>query len=185
MQTLMTTLPVVSILMGSENDLPVMDECTKVLEQLKIPFEIHVASAHRTPKRVAELASGGRERGIRVFVAGAGGAAHLAGVIAAHTSLPVIGVPIDSSPLLGLDALLATAMMPGGVPVATVAVGKGGARNAGILAAQILALGDAALERRLLDYRAFLGAAVEKADNSVKAQYRGRAGAGAKRKTGA
>ena len=176
--TLMTTLPVVSIVMGSESDLPVMEECAKVLDELKVPYEVHVASAHRTPRRVAELAVAARERGIKVFVAGAGGAAHLAGVIAAQTSLPVIGVPIDSSPLNGLDALLATAMMPGGVPVATVAIGKAGARNAGILASQILALADPGLERRLLEYKVFLGAAVEKADNSVKSQFRGRAGAG-------
>jgi len=177
--------PQVGIVMGSDSDWDTMEAATERLRTFEIEFEVQVMSAHRTPKAVTQYASSARRRGLGVIIAGAGGAAHLAGVIAAHTSLPVIGVPIDSSPLLGLDALLATAMMPGGVPVATVAVGKGGARNAGILAAQILALGDASLERRLLDYRAFLGASVEKADNSVKAQYRGRAGAGAKRKTGA
>lgn len=135
--------------MGSASDLQIMQETATILEQLGIPFEMTVASAHRSPKRAAEFASSARARGIKVIVAGAGHAAHLAGAMAAYTSLPVIGVPIDSSCLKGLDALLSTVQMPPGVPVATVSIGKPGARNAGILAAQILALSDSKLANRL------------------------------------
>ena len=135
--------------MGSASDLQIMQETATILEQLGIPFEMTVASAHRSPKRAAEFASSARARGLKVIVAGAGHAAHLAGAMAAYTSLPVIGVPIDSSCLQGLDALLSTVQMPPGVPVATVSIGKPGARNAGILAAQILALSDSKLANRL------------------------------------
>jgi len=143
----------VGILMGSESDRPRMEGASQVLEELGVAHEVHVMSAHRTPDQVAAYAAGAADRGMRVLIAGAGMAAHLAGAVAARTILPVIGVPLDGSPLLGLDALLATVQMPPGVPVATVAVGKAGAKNAGYLAAQILALGDPALAARLRERR--------------------------------
>lgn len=139
--------------MGSDSDLTRMVKCLRVLEDYDVPYEVHVLSAHRSPDATAQFASEAERRGIRVVIAAAGGAAHLAGVIAAHTTLPVIGVPIDSSPLLGLDALLATVQMPPGVPVATVGVGAMGAANAGHLAVTILSLGDIALRRRLVAHR--------------------------------
>ncbi len=145
--------PVVGIIMGSDSDLPVMQEAFEVLTNFGIPAEITVASAHRSPQRVSEYARSARRRGLKVLIAGAGGAAHLAGVLAAETSLPVIGVPIESSPLTGWDALLSTVQMPAGVPVATMAVGKAGARNAAILAAQILAVADSELQERLEHYK--------------------------------
>src|SRR5512136_2046 len=129
--------PLVAIVMGSDSDLPVMQETARTLAEFRVPFEITVSSAHRSPERTAEYARKAEERGIEVIIAGAGGAAHLAGLIAGHTILPVIGVPMESG-LMGLDSLLSTVQMPGGVPVATLAIGKAGARNAGILAAQIL-----------------------------------------------
>jgi phosphoribosylamine---glycine ligase len=143
----------VGIVMGSDSDLGVMQETTRILKQFEVPYEITVASAHRSPARAAEFAVTARERGIRVIIAGAGHAAHLAGAMAAHTSLPVIGVPIDSSCLQGFDALLSTVQMPPGSPVATVSIGKSGARNAGILAVQILALSDGVLEEKLADFK--------------------------------
>jgi phosphoribosylaminoimidazole carboxylase PurE protein len=129
--------PLVAIVMGSDSDLSVMEETAKILAEFEVPYEMTVSSAHRSPERTAEHARKAEERGIEVIIAGAGGAAHLAGVIAAHTILPVIGVPMESG-LMGIDSLLSTVQMPGGVPVATVAIGKAGARNAGILAVQIL-----------------------------------------------
>src|SRR5919109_3364949 len=141
--------PLVSIVMGSDSDLETMREAGKALEDFGIAYEIDVTSAHRSPDRTAEYARKAAGRGIRVIIAGAGGAAHLAGVIAAHTSLPVIGVPIPSTDLNGLDSLLATVQMPAGIPVATVAIGKAGATNAGILAAQILALSSASLGKKM------------------------------------
>jgi len=146
-------LSAVGIVMGSDSDLGVMKAAAVVLKKFDVPFEITVASAHRSPERAAEFASTARERGIKVIIAGAGHAAHLAGAMAAHTSLPVIGVPIDSSCLQGLDALLATVQMPPGIPVATVALGKPGARNAGILAVQILAVSNPKLEQKLADFK--------------------------------
>ena len=143
----------VGIVMGSDSDLGVMQETTRILKQFEVPYEITVASAHRSPERAAKFATTARERGIRVIIAGAGHAAHLAGAMAAHTSLPVIGVPIDSSCLQGFDALLSTVQMPPGIPVATVSIGKPGARNAGILAVQILALSDGVLEEKLTDFK--------------------------------
>ena len=143
----------VGIVMGSDSDLGVMQETTRILKQFGVPYEITVASAHRSPDRAAAFATTARERGIRVIIAGAGHAAHLAGSMAAHTSLPVIGVPIDSSCLQGFDELLSTVQMPPGLPVATVSIGKSGARNAGILAAQILALSDGVLETKLADFK--------------------------------
>lgn len=145
--------PKVGIVMGSDSDLEVMAETASVLEKLGIPFEMTIASAHRSPKRAAKFASSARRRGINVIIAGAGHAAHLAGAMAAHTSLPIIGVPIDSSCLLGFDSLLSTVQMPPGVPVATVSIGRPGAKNAGVLAAQILALSDPDLEKKLRDYK--------------------------------
>lgn len=145
--------PLVGILMGSESDRPRMEGASQVLEELGVEHEVHVMSAHRTPDKVAAYASGAADRGMRVLIAGAGMAAHLAGAVAARTVLPVIGVPLDGSALLGLDALLATVQMPPGIPVATVAVGKAGAKNAGFLAAQILALSDEALAAKLRERR--------------------------------
>jgi phosphoribosylaminoimidazole carboxylase PurE protein len=153
--------PVVGILMGSDSDLPVMQEAAAMLQEFGIEYEITIASAHRTPKKVLEYSQGAEKRGIKVIIAGAGWAAHLAGVIASHTTLPVIGVPIDSSPLNGLDALLATVQMPGGIPVATMALGKGGAKNAGIFAAQIIASGDVKIANRLKVYRVEMEREVE------------------------
>ena len=135
--------------MGSESDRETMEKGTAILEELGIPYELNVMSAHRTPEKVAEYASSAAGRGIRVLVAGAGLAAHLAGAVAAHSSLPVIGVPLEAGGLGGLDALLSTVQMPKGVPVATVAIGSHGARNASWLAARILALGNDALAESL------------------------------------
>ncbi|MDZ7580402.1 MAG: 5-(carboxyamino)imidazole ribonucleotide mutase [Deltaproteobacteria bacterium] len=153
--------PQVGIVMGSDSDLSVMEETAVILRKFGIAFELTVASAHRTPRRAAEFAESARERGIRVIVAGAGHAAHLAGAMAAHTILPVIGVPIDSSAFQGFDALLSTVQMPPGIPVATVAVGKPGAVNAGILAVQILALSNPALTDKLVDFKKEMAAKVE------------------------
>lgn len=149
----MTETPQVLILVGSDSDLAIMEEARAALISLGIPCRMTVASAHRTPARAIRLAEQAEAEGIKVIIAGAGAAAHLAGVLAAHTILPVIGVPIDSSPLKGFDALLSTVQMPPGVPVATVSVGKAGARNAGILAAQILGLWDPEIQDRLRDLR--------------------------------
>ena len=146
--------PVVGILMGSASDRARMEGASEVLTQLEVPHEVLVLSAHRRPADVAAYADGAADRGLRVLIAGAGMAAHLAGALASRTLLPVIGVPLDGSPLLGLDALLATVQMPPGIPVATVAVGSAGAKNAGYLAAQILALSDPALKKRLESQRA-------------------------------
>ena len=149
----MSTKPLIGVVMGSSSDAEVMQGCGDTLRQLEIEFEVKVLSAHRTPRESKQYADSAAERGIEVIIAGAGWAAHLAGFMAAHTILPVIGVPIDSSPLKGLDALLATVQMPPGVPVATVSLGKGGAKNAAVLAAQILALKRPAIAERLLAYR--------------------------------
>ncbi len=144
----------VAILMGSNSDWPVMQSATEVLGALDVQFEVRVTSAHRTPAATMEYVQNATERGCAVFICAAGMAAHLAGAVAAHTTRPVIGVPIDSGPLSGFDALLSTVQMPGGIPVATVAVGKAGAKNAGYLAAQILGLGDEALAERVSRDRA-------------------------------
>ncbi len=141
--------PVVGILMGSDSDLPVMQEAAAMLQEFGIEYEMTIASAHRTPKKVIEYSQSAERRGIKVIIAGAGWAAHLAGVIASQTMLPVIGVPIDSSPLKGIDALLSVVQMPGGVPVATMSLGKAGAKNAGVFAAQIISIGDVKVANRL------------------------------------
>jgi len=148
--------PLVGIVMGSTSDKDVMNECIKTLKEIDIGFEITVASAHRSPDKARDYALMASERGIEVIIAGAGWAAHLAGMLASHTSLPVIGVPIDSSPLRGVDSLLSTVQMPPGVPVATMAIGKGGAQNAAVFAAQILALKYPEIAKKLEAYKGAL-----------------------------
>lgn len=157
----MKTTPIVSIIMGSDSDLPIMKQAAETLEHLGITFEITIVSAHRTPNRMFEFAQQAHQKGIRVIIAGAGGAAHLPGMVASITALPVIGVPIKSSNSIdGWDSLLSIVQMPAGVPVATVAVN--GAKNAGILAAQILATADIAIYKKLMDYKNSLSDEVEK-----------------------
>ena len=150
--------PRVGVIMGSDSDLKVMGDAAAVLEQFKVPFELTIVSAHRTPQRMVEYATSASSRGLQVIVAGAGGAAHLPGMVASLTTLPVIGVPIAATLLNGTDALLSIAQMPAGVPVATVAVNN--ATNAGLLAVQILAVADTALARAVADYKAGLEAKV-------------------------
>jgi phosphoribosylaminoimidazole carboxylase PurE protein len=157
------TAPRVLILMGSASDLTTLQAAADVLGEFGVSYDLTVASAHRTPDRVRRLVNEAVTRGVQVFITGAGAAAHLAGFVAAHTVLPVIGVPIDSSALNGLDALLSTVQMPAGVPVATVSIGKAGATNAGILAVQMLALQDRALARKLSEHKKKLADAVENA----------------------
>ena len=160
--------PLVLIVMGSDSDLPVMEETAKVLAEFGVPYDMRISSAHRSPKRTAQLAAEAAGRGIRVIIAGAGMAAHLAGVVASETCLPVIGVPMGGGSLNGMDALLATVQMPGGIPVATMAIGKAGAKNAGIFAVQILALGDPQLMKGLADYRERMSEEVEKKDLALR-----------------
>lgn len=164
--------PKVLIIMGSDSDLPVMEETAKVLKEFGVPFEMRVSSAHRSPKRTSELASGAAERGVKVIIAAAGMAAHLAGVIAAETILPVIGVPIGGGALNGIDALYAMVQMPGGIPVATMAIGKAGAKNAAILAVQMLSLSDDPLSERLALYRASLTEEVAEKDAALQERLR-------------
>jgi phosphoribosylaminoimidazole carboxylase PurE protein len=152
----------VLIVVGSESDLPVMEEAGKILKKLGISYEMVIASAHRSPERVIRLASEAEEKGFEVIISAAGMAAHLAGVIAAHTIVPVIGVPIDSPPLNGLDSLLSTVQMPSGVPVATMAIGKAGAKNSAIFSAQIIGRKDPKVARRLKDYKIKMAKEVEK-----------------------
>jgi phosphoribosylamine---glycine ligase len=156
-------MPQVLILMGSDSDAPVMSAAVDTLKEFGITSEMTVASAHRSPERVMRLVSEAPGRGVKVFIVGAGAAAHLGGVVAAHTTLPVIGVPIDSSALKGLDALLSTVQMPPGVPVATVSIGKPGATNAAVLAAQILGVADTAMAQKLVEYKKRLADKVEAA----------------------
>ena len=158
----------VLVVMGSKSDLPVMKSTEETLNSLGIFPEMRIASAHRTPDMVKEIIEDARERGIRVIIAGAGYAAHLAGFIAAHTTLPVIGVPLSSSDLNGIDALLSTVQMPPGIPVATVGIGKAGARNAAILAAQMLSLGDEKIRERIIEFREEMKGKVIKADRELK-----------------
>jgi len=164
--------PLVSIVMGSDSDLEIMREAAKALDEFSIPYEIDVTSAHRSPDRTADYAKKAAARGIRVIIAGAGGAAHLAGVIAAHTTLPVIGVPIPSTSLQGMDSLLAIVQMPAGIPVATVAIGRPGATNAGILAAQIIAQSDDAIAKKLAAYKKKLAQGVEEKSRKLQASLR-------------
>ncbi len=162
----------VGIAMGSDSDLPIMTETARMLQQLGVPFDIEITSAHRSPERTADYARSAAGRGLKVLVVGAGGAAHLAGVIAAETTLPVIGVPIASSPLGGTDALFSTVQMPGGVPVATMAVGKAGAVNAAIFATQILATSNASLSRRLAQHKQEMARAVAEKSKRLKRKFR-------------
>ena len=161
----MNKFPIVSIIMGSTSDLPVMEKACKFLDDMQIPFEVNALSAHRTPDAVEQFAKSARERGIRVIIAGAGMAAALPGVIAAQTTLPVIGVPIKGSVLDGVDALYSILQMPPGIPVATVAIN--GALNAAILATEMLALCDEAVAKRLAGYKATLGQKIEKANHDL------------------
>lgn len=169
-----TRRPKVGIVMGSDSDLEVLRETIKVLDDIGIPHEVVVASAHRAPDQARKYAASAERRGIRVLIAGAGGAAALPGFLASLTPLPIIGVPINSTPLNGLDSLLSMAQMPKGVPVATVAVGKWGAANAGILAAQILALSDAGVRKRLAAFRKAMAAEVQQGARRVAAQLKKR-----------
>jgi phosphoribosylaminoimidazole carboxylase PurE protein len=157
--------------MGSDSDLSVMEEASKILDKFGIGHEIIVSSAHRSPERTRKYVTGASKRGIKILIAGAGAAAHLAGVVAAETTLPVIGVPIGSSPLNGLDALLSTTQMPGGVSVAGMAIGKAGAKNAGVLAVQILALNDKNLHKKLLKFKKNQAKEVERKSRALKSNY--------------
>lgn len=162
------TQPLIAIVMGSDSDLPVVKETISILRTFEVPYEVRVLSAHRTPDLAADFASNAAGRGIQVIIAAAGGAAHLAGVLAAGTPLPVIGVPIPSTSLQGLDALLSTVQMPGGVPVSTMGIGKVGAKNAGLMALRILALKRSDLCKALKEYRAIQQKKVEEADQRVR-----------------
>ena len=162
-------MPFVAVLMGSDSDWPTMQSTTNTLDDFGISHEVRVSSAHRTPQETIEYVEDAERRDCRVFICAAGLAAHLAGAVAAHTTKPVIGVPMDGGPLSGFDALLSTVQMPGGIPVATVAIGKAGAKNAGYLAAQMLALDDAALAERLKEDRVNNRASIAKKNEEVQA----------------
>ena len=162
--------PQVLIIMGSDSDVPVMEEAAKALDAFGVTWEMRVASAHRSPKKAAGLASAAGARGMKGIIAGAGVAAHLAGVLAAETILPVIAVPMPGGALNGVDALYSMVQMPGGIPVATMAIGKAGAKNAGLFAVQILALGDAAMARKLVEYKAAMAEEVEARDRDLQAR---------------
>jgi phosphoribosylaminoimidazole carboxylase PurE protein len=159
--------PLISIVMGSDSDMPVMKEAAAILKQFRLSHEIKILSAHRSPDKTADFAKNARDKGIKVIIAGAGGAAHLAGVIASHTTLPVIGVPMESK-LDGMDSLLSTVQMPSGVPVATVAIGKAGAVNAGILAAQIVGVADKTVEKKIAAYKKELVKKIEQKNRKIK-----------------
>jgi 5-(carboxyamino)imidazole ribonucleotide mutase len=160
----------VALLMGSDSDYTRLEPCTKTLSELEIACEVRVLSAHRSPKQLVEFVESAPKRGVRVFICAAGGAAHLAGVVAAHTDLPVLGIPMDNPPLNGLDALLSTVQMPGGVPVATFGAGAGGPVNAALFAARVLALADSALAGRVARYRSAQSEAVAKKDAALQAK---------------
>lgn len=166
--------PQVLIVMGSDSDLHVMEEAAKILAEFEVPCEMRIASAHRTPKKAAELAAKAAGRGVKVIIAGAGMAAHLAGVVAAETILPVIGVPIGGGALGGVDALYSTVQMPGGIPVATVAIGPAGAKNAGLLAVQILALSHDRLAEKLRSYKQRMAQEVETKDIALQQKLKDR-----------
>jgi phosphoribosylaminoimidazole carboxylase PurE protein len=160
---------IVSVVMGSDSDLGIMEESTKVLREFEVPYEVVLTSAHRAPERTTAFAKKAAQRGVQVIIAGAGAAAHLAGVIASQTPLPVIGVPIDATALQGLDALLATVQMPGGVPVAAMAIGKAGAKNAALMAVRILALTDDKLRKKLDQYIQKMARDVERKQANLNA----------------
>ena len=159
---------IVSVVMGSDSDLPVMEEAVKVLAEFAVPHELYLTSAHRTPERTTAFARSASKRGVRIIIVGAGAAAHLAGVIASQTLLPVVGIPIDATSLKGMDALLATVQMPGGIPVATMAIGKAGAKNAALFAVRILALEDASLQKKLQFYVRKMASEVERKHENLK-----------------
>ena len=163
--------PLVGIVMGSDSDFKVMQEALEVLEDFEVPYEFRVLSAHRTPHLASAYGRDAAARGIKIIIAGAGWAAHLAGVLAGETTLPVIGIPIESSPLQGLDALLSTVQMPPGVPVATMSLGKGGARNAALFAIQILALGDRVLAEKVRRHRETMAEGVVEKDRKLKEKW--------------
>lgn len=167
----MSEKPLIGIIMGSDTDLPVMAEAAQTLKKFGIPYEMDITSAHRSPERTSEYARTAVERGLKVIIVGAGGAAHLAGVIAAETILPVVGVPMATTSLAGLDALLATVQMPGGVPVACTAIGKPGAVNAAIFAAQIIATADAHMARKLVEYKEQLARSVTEKSEKLKREF--------------
>ncbi|ALC17689.1 phosphoribosylaminoimidazole carboxylase PurE [Desulfuromonas soudanensis] len=160
--------PQVGILMGSDNDFDIMAEAARALKEFGVSWEMTVTSAHRSPEKTAKYVRSARDRGLKVLIAGAGAAAHLAGVVAAETTLPVVAVPIDATALRGLDALLAMVQMPAGIPVATMAIGKAGARNAGLFAVQILSLGDAELAGKLAAFKTNLARGVEERDQALQ-----------------
>jgi 5-(carboxyamino)imidazole ribonucleotide mutase len=164
--------PLVGIVMGSDSDLPVMTETAKRLKEFGIPYEIEITSAHRSPIRTSEYARLATRRGLKAIIVGAGGASHLAGIIAAETIIPVIGVPIDNSPLSGIDALLSTVQMPSGVPVATMAVGKAGASNAAIFAAEIIATSNKSLAKKLAVFKQELEKSVVAKSEKVKKEFK-------------
>jgi len=164
--------PLIGIVMGSDSDFEIMKGATEILDEFKIQYEVTVTSAHRTPAKTHEYSKTAADRGLEVIIAGAGWAAHLAGVIASETTLPIIGVPIESSPLKGLDALLSTVQMPGGIPVATMSIGKGGAKNAGIFAAQILSVKYPDIKERLVKYREDMVKAVEDKNSKLNLKLR-------------
>jgi 5-(carboxyamino)imidazole ribonucleotide mutase len=166
----MNAAPLVLLMMGSDTDLPIMQEAADILHIFDVPYEMRISSAHRSPVRTMTLASEAADRGIKIIIAGAGMAAHLAGVVASKTILPVIGVPMPGGALNGLDALYATVQMPGGIPVATMAIGKAGAKNAALFAAQILALTDPHLAGLLLRYRAEMDKDMEQKDADLQAR---------------
>jgi 5-(carboxyamino)imidazole ribonucleotide mutase len=162
----------VLILMGSDSDLEVMREAARVLEDFGVAYEMDVTSAHRSPQRTRRIVADAPSRGVRVFIVGAGAAAHLAGVVAAESTLPVIGVPLDASALRGVDALYATVQMPAGIPVATMAIGKAGATNAALFALEILALSDSGLQGQLQDHKRKLAEGVERKSASLRERLR-------------
>lgn len=163
--------PRVGIVMGSDTDLPVMSEAAQTLKEFGVPFEVEITSAHRSPARTSEYARTAIERGLKAIIVGAGGASHLAGVIAAETTLPVIGVPMATTTLAGLDALLSTVQMPGGVPVACTAIGKPGAINAALFAVEILATSDAELAQKLIEHKEKLARSVADKSEKVKREF--------------
>lgn len=162
--------PLVGIIMGSDSDFPKIKNALTILKDFDVPFEVHVMSAHRTPRLVENFVGNARQNGFRVIIAAAGGAAHLAGVAASHTTLPVIGIPVASEMMGGLDSILSTLQMPGDIPVATVGTGSGGAKNAGLLAVEILAVSDDALAEKLAQYRKSLVEKILQKDAALQEQ---------------
>ena len=158
----------VAVIMGSDSDLNVMKETMHLLKEFDVPYEVKILSAHRSPQMTSDFAKRAEKKGIKVIIAGAGGAAHLAGVVASHTILPVIGVPMETKALKGIDSLLSTVQMPGGIPVATVAIGKAGAKNAAILAAEILGINNAALRKKLKTLKKKLVDTVKKKNKKLR-----------------